>query len=116
MLSLPVSNRTEPHSSFRIATTLPLRLARKYAGSMRWGGVEHRRFDTERAGEFGDDRAVLLQYMHRRGRRRVDAFRHHWAAQFEDPRIAGAAADHFEDALGVEPGLGAEHDRLRGRC
>src|SRR5207248_3722715 len=32
-----------------------------------------------------------------------------------DTRIAGAAADHFEDALGVEPRLCAEHDRLRGR-
>src|SRR5205085_6697439 len=47
--------------------------------------------------------------------RRVDALRHHRAAQFEDARIAGAAADHFEDALGVEPRLGAEHYRLRGR-
>src|SRR3954447_2971636 len=69
----------------------------------RRGGVEHRGIDTERAGEFADDRAVLLQDVHRRGRRRVDAVRHHRPAQFEDARIAGAARNHLEDAVRVEP-------------
>jgi hypothetical protein len=80
----------------------------------RRGGGQGRRVDAKRTGEFGDDRAVLLQDMHRRGRRRVDALGHHRAAQFEDARGAGAAADDLEDARRVEPGLDAEHERLGG--
>src|SRR5258708_75645 len=88
---------------------------RNRGGVDRGGGVERRRRHAEPGGELADDLHVLLPHLVLHGGVVVAAGDHLRAAHLEHARCAGAVAGDAVDGLGIEPGLHAEHERLRGR-